>query len=281
MKTIRLLIATIALMSLSQVMYTQDDYGEFLQQARQCLTEEGCTDTEYNTYLDIAHNIGIELGCFNEECQNGGSSAITLNNIFNGHEYVDLGLPSGTLWATCNVGANNPEDYGNYYAWGETSTKSTYDYENYRYSTDTWYYGTKLTKYCGVAGFGNNGFTDNLTALQSGDDPATASWGSGWQTPSEAQWDELLANTTNEWTTRSGKAGCLFTSKKNGQTLFLPASGGRCEFGEAGSYGYYWSRSLNTDNPYNAWYFGFLSNDCYMGHFDRSNGFTVRPVRQK
>ena len=196
------------------------------------------------------------------------------------YEYVDLGLPSGTLWATCNMGASKPEGYGSYYAWGETSTKSTYSWENYKYANGSY---DKLTKYCGQSSYGNNGFTDNLTDLQSGDDPA-ASWGSGWRTPTKAQWDELLSNTTNQWTKRNGVSGRLFTSKKNGQTLFLPAAGNRwdTELNDAGSYGYYWSRSLYTDYPNYAWYLDFNSDDCYMYYgYYRFNGFCVRPVRQK
>ena len=112
------------------------------------------------------------------------------------HEFVDLGLPSGTLWATCNVGANKPEEYGNYYAWGEIGTKNSYEWNTYKYATGS--YDT-LTKYCSKSDMGNNGFSDNRTSLQSDDDPAVANCGSGWQTPSKAQWDELLKNTTNKW----------------------------------------------------------------------------------
>lgn len=202
----------------------------------------------------------------------------SLTGSANGHEWVYLGLPSGTVWATCNIGASKPEGYGNYYAWGETSTKSTYNWDTYKYANGAYY---KLTKYCGNSDYGNNGFTDKLTTLQSGDDPATANWGSGWQTPSKAQWDELLSNTTNQWTTKNGVKGRQFTSKKNGQTLFLPAAGYRwaSELDDAGSGGYYWSRSLSTDLPNGAWDLSFISGSCYMGNGGRSGGFSVRPVR--
>ena len=201
-----------------------------------------------------------------------------LTGSANGHEWVDLGLPSGTLWATCNVGADTPEGYGNYYAWGETSTKSTYNWSTYKYANGA---QDKLTQYCNKSNYGNNGFTDNLTTLQSGDDPATANWGSGWQTPSKSQWVELLQNTTNQWTTKSGVKGRLFTSKKNGQTLFLPAAGYRWgdELSYAGSYGNYWSSSLYTDSPYYAWSLGFGSDGCVMNGYDRYGGQSVRPVR--
>ena len=195
-----------------------------------------------------------------------------------GHDYVDLGLPSGTLWATCNIGASKPEDYGDYFAWGETKTKSVYDWSTYKYAKGNY---DKLTKYCKKSKFGNNGFTDNLTELQTSDDPAMANWDSGWQTPSKAQWEELLENTFNEWTTLNGKEGRLFTSKKNGQTLFLPAAGCRDNSGlnDAGSWGYYWSSSLNTDYPYLAWSFYFYSGNFYMISGNRYYGQSVRGVR--
>ena len=202
------------------------------------------------------------------------------NGSAGGHEYIDLGLPSGTLWATCNVGANKPEDYGNYYAWGETTTKRTYNWDTYKYANGAF---DKLTKYCNKSNYGNNGFTDNLTTLQSGDDPAPANWGSGWRTPTKAQWDELLNNTTSQWTTQNGVKGRLFTSKKNGQSLFLPAAGYRwdAELHGTGSGGYYWSRSLYTDYPIIAWYLDFNSGDCLVSSYYRRNGFSVRPVREK
>ena len=204
----------------------------------------------------------------------------SLTGSANGHEWVDLGLPSGTLWATCNIGSSKPEGYGNYYAWGETSTKSTYNWNTYKYANGS---SDKLTKYCSRSEYGSNGFTDKLTTLQSGDDPATANWGRGWQMPSRAQWEEMLSNTTNQWTTQNGVKGRLFTSKKNGQTLFLPAAGYRwdCELGYAGSYGNYWLRSLRTDDvlPGRAWYLYFCSDDCYMDNSGRNLGQSVRPVR--
>ena len=208
--------------------------------------------------------------------------SVTASASFNGHEYVDLGLPSGTLWATCNVGAAKPEGYGNYYAWGETKPQAgnAYSWSSYKYANGSY---DRLTKYCNKSEYGNNGFTDNLTTLQSGDDPAVANWGSGWRTPSKSQWDELIANTTNQWTTRNGVSGRLFTSKKNGQTLFLPAAGrrGGGELDSAGSCGNYWSRSLNTDYPGLARHLYFLSDRCNVSTNGRIGGFSVRPVREK
>ena len=111
----------------------------------------------------------------------------------NGHEYVDLGLPSGTLWATCNVGASKPEEYGDYFAWGETKPKSDYSWETYKWCKGS---SKTMTKYCTNSKYGYNGFTDDLWELLPEDDAATVNWGSGWQTPSLAQLKELFNSIT-------------------------------------------------------------------------------------
>ena len=195
----------------------------------------------------------------------------------NGHEYVDLGLPSGTLWATCNVGATTPEGYGNYFAWGETEPKTSYNWSTYKYwKTDY----VQLTKYCSNSSYGYNGFTDNLTVLQPSDDAATANWGSGWCMPTMEQWDELFQNTTYTWTTQNGVSGRLFTAS-NGRSLFLPAAGflwdDKLLF--VGSDGDYWSSSLNTDCPYDAWNFYFDSGSYDVDGCYRCFGQCVGAVR--
>ena len=197
---------------------------------------------------------------------------------YNGHDYVDLGLPSGTLWATCNVGATKPEEYGDYFAWGETKQKTIYNLNTYRYCNNG--DEEQLTKYCNNFEYGYHGFTDNLTVLQPEDDAATMNWGSGWSTPTEEQWEELLENTDNAWKTWDGVEGRLFAGK-NGTVLFLPAASFRwgSELNYAGSIGDYWSRSLDTDNPGRAWGLGFYSGDCGVGNYNRSSGQSVRPVR--
>lgn len=198
----------------------------------------------------------------------------------NGHDYVDLGLPSGTLWATCNVGASTPEGYGDYFAWGETSLKSIYNWYTYLYCMDG--YGT-LTKYCNDPGYGYNNFTDNLTTLEPSDDAATANWGNGWRVPTDEEWNELCQNTSNSWTTQNGVNGRLFTSS-NGNSLFLPAAGSRYEYGSlyTGERGHYWSNSLYINDALNAWMLYFNSGSCYVVGFKFNNrylGHTVRAVR--
>ena len=190
-------------------------------------------------------------------------------------DWVDLGLPSGLLWATRNVGATSPEDYGDYFAWGETSPKEVYNWDTYRYCNGDY---DQLTKYCSKSSFGYNGFTDNLTILQPGDDAATANYGG--RTPTKEEWQELLNNTTVSWTTLNGVNGRLFTAS-NGNSLFLPAAGYRwvSSLYDAGSDGDYWSSSLYTDDPVYAWYFYVGSGDQDMSSSGRDNGHSVRAVR--
>jgi hypothetical protein len=195
------------------------------------------------------------------------------------HEYVDLGLPSGLLWATCNVGANAPEEYGDYFAWGETQPKDYYHWNTYQYCMGT---SQTMTKYCSNASNGYNGFTDNLTTLLPEDDAATVNWGNGWRMPTKEEFQELLDNTTVTWTQQNGVNGRLFTAS-NGSSLFLPAAGGRynSDLHDADSYGNYWSSSLSTEVSYQAGHFRFVSNNYLLDdHRHRLRGFTVRPVRE-
>lgn len=204
------------------------------------------------------------------------------HNIIGGHEYVDMGLPSGLFWATCNIGSNNPEEYGDYFAWGETEIKDSYDLANYKYSVE----GSdelhpQLTKYCNIPSYGYNGFTDTLTVLLPEDDAATTNWGNGWRTPTAEEWQELYSNTTIRLTKQNGVYGCLITAH-NGNSLFLPAAGHHWgeEFIGAGNDGAYWSSSLFTDYPYGVWYFVFESSYIHVSYYGRYYGFSVRPVHE-
>ena len=196
------------------------------------------------------------------------------DNPSDNHVYVDLGLPSGLLWATCNVGADSPEDYGDYFAWGETQPKNVYDWSTYTCGDSD-----DLTKYCNDSDYGCNGYTDNLTILQAGDDAATAKWDSGWRTPTHEEWNELFSHCTSVWTTQNGVNGQHFTGP-NGNTLFLPAAG--CRWGgnltDAGDLGYYWSSSLFTDHPDSAWGSLFGLGISGMGSNYRDRGLSVRAV---
>jgi uncharacterized protein (TIGR02145 family) len=202
------------------------------------------------------------------------------------HTYVDLGLPSGTLWAISNVGAEMPEAYGYYFAWGEAQSKSYYDWSSYQYSNGGTYaeewdqYIPYLIKYCSNSFYGHNGFTDNLTILEAGDDAATANWGDGWRTPTDNEWVELLAYCTHTWTTRNGIEGRLFTAP-NGNSLFLPAAGRRDggSLEGVGRGGYYWSSTIYSDNR-GALSFHFTYTDYYNMYGDfRYYGQSFRTVR--
>ena len=207
-----------------------------------------------------------------------GAAGMTNAKAQGTHAYVDLGLPSGLLWATCNVGADTPEGYGSYFAWGETEPKDYYDWNTYQHCNGDY---DQLTKYCSNASYGYNGFTDGLTVLLPEDDAATANWGEGWRMPTKEEWEELRDNTTVEWTTQNGVAGRRFTAA-NGNSLFLPAAGNRWggELNYAGSDGYYWSSSLHTVSPNYAWYFYFNSGYYYVLNSYRDLGRSVRAVRE-
>ena len=196
------------------------------------------------------------------------------------HDYVDLGLPSGTLWATCNVGANSPEEYGDYFAWGETSEKDYYDYGTYEYCNGTF---TSFTKYCTSSEYGNNGFTDGKTVLEPADDAATVNMGDSWCTPSLKQLQELIGKCSRKWTQMNGVEGILLTGP-NGNQIFLPAAGYRWEgeLNTAGFYGSYRSNSICQGADQVSYYIWFDSNNnCnweYLGG-RRAEGNSVRAVR--
>lgn len=221
------------------------------------------------------------VSCGDDDDDNGNENGSGTEIVAGNHEYVDLGLPSGTLWATCNVGASKPEDYGDYFAWGETMPKEAYDWSTYKWFNSS---GNTLIKYCTDSHYGT---VDNKTELDSKDDAAIANWGSDWRMPDVEQLSELYddKNTTAVWTIQNGVRGLLITSKKNGMSLFLPAAGYRTTSGSlnnAGSFGYYWSCSFSTDYQSNATatYMGFVSDGISFDYGHRSVGGSVRPVRK-
>ena len=204
------------------------------------------------------------------------------NNKTTNDQWVDLGLPSGTLWATCNLGADAPEQNGDYFAWGESKTKNVFSWESYAYGGEYDQTGATnpLTKYCSLPESGLNGFTDNLTTIEASDDAATVLLGNDACIPTKEQWDELMDNTTVEWTTVNDVKGLKFTSRTNEASIFLPAAGGCYDSGryDEGSCGYYYSSSLNTEHPVHAWACYLSANSQDMGSTPRYYGFTVRAV---
>lgn len=182
-------------------------------------------------------------------------------NVHEGHEWVDLGLPSGLKWATCNVGASTPGDYGNYYAWGETSTKAEYTHLNY-------------------TSYGKSG--SNIGG-NSSCDAARANWGGSWRMPTKAEFQELVDNCTWTWTTQNGKDGYKVTGP-NRNSIFLPAAGSR-GYGDAlyhdGEGGEYWSSSSfeSDTDAYDTYQLSFYEGGRYVFCWgDPSLGLSVRPV---
>ena len=186
---------------------------------------------------------------------------------YNGHEYVDLGLPSGLKWATCNVGATSPEDYGDYFAWGETETKEDYSSS------------TSLTYGFSISELKSQGYIDENGNLTASHDAATANWGGAWRMPTKAEFEELKNNCSWKWTTQNGVNGYKVTGT-NGNSIFLPAAG--CRSGsslyDAGSDGYYWSSTPNESRSDSAWSLYFNSSEFDMNSIYRGNGRSVRPV---
>lgn len=186
---------------------------------------------------------------------------------------VDLGLPSGTLWADRNVGADSPEDYGDYFAWGETSTKSTYNWRTHKWCQGN---STSMTKYCNKSSYGTK---DNKTVLDLEDDAAYVNMGAEWRMPTYDEQKELINNCTWTWTRQKGTKGYKVTGP-NGKSIFLPAAGYRYDSNlyYAGSNGDYCSSSLNESNPCYAWSLGFYWGGHNTNTNYRSPGLPVRAV---
>ena len=177
-------------------------------------------------------------------------------------EAIDLGLPSGTLWANLNMGATVPEEYGGFYAWGETTVKDFYAWSNYTYCDGS--YNTCYDIGEDIAGTNY--------------DVAHVKWGGNWCMPTYDQIQELLDYCTSKWTTLNGVKGKLFTGE-NGNSIFLPAVGysWNNEHGEEGEFGYYWSSTLCMD-PYGAYYLSFRKQNDRINHYRRGYGRSVRAV---
>ena len=193
------------------------------------------------------------------------------------HAYVDLGLPSELKWATCNIGADKPEDYGYYYAWGETEPKTDYSWSTYKFELGTDYNGP-FSKYVTNSSYGT---VDNKTVLDPEDDAAHVNWGGRWRMPTDDEWTELSTKCIWTWTTQNGVNGRLVTGP-NGKSIFFPAAGFRynTDLDNAGSYGIYWSSSLKSDYPYDAYGVYFYSDGVERGYGGRCYGQSVRPVSE-
>ena len=203
---------------------------------------------------------------------------------------IDLGLPSGLKWASFNLGATKPEEYGDYYAWGETEpyysnldplTWKDGKSKGYGWSSYKWCNVSDvvtLTKYCYMNGY--NDYTDTKTVLDLDDDAACLNLGSNWRMPTEAEWTELMENCNWTWTTQNQVNGIVLTGP-NGNEIFLPTSGGRWRdslLDDVGSKSVYWSSSLSPSTPYFARCMHLDSSDFYWTNDNRCRGLSVRPV---
>ena len=202
-------------------------------------------------------------------------TSVAESGAIDGRGYVDLGLSSGTLWATCNVGAESPEEYGDYFAWGETSPKLDYSWETYKYGDDD----EQLTKYCTKNSYGKDGFVDDKAMLDADDDAATVNWGYDWRMPTVDEIEELYSECSSTWTSQNGKIGRLFTGP-NGNTLFLPAAGYfvKTSLSNVGYGGSCWSSMLAVGGPWSAYYYYWDSTEKTVIRNSRVCGRPVRPV---
>ena len=221
-----------------------------------------------NAYYMEANWDGSTLYFSNEFCPDG-----------NHPHMIDLGLPSGTKWACCNVGANSPVECGDYFAWGETAPKEGYLYSNYKWFIGGDYH--QITKYCSNSDYG---IVDNIIELDLADDAAYVNWGLEWRMPETAQFSELHENCRSEWTKVNGMGGYLFKSKTNDRAVFFPAAGWYNPYGfqELDAAGNYWSRfNLYTSYPYYAYVLAFRYGNMgvnTLGIIGRQNGCSVRAV---
>ena len=188
-------------------------------------------------------------------------------------EVVDLGLPSGLKWRSMNVGASKPEEYGNYYAWAETSPKSNYASSNYKYPSTN--YGDGIIVYAKYDTTPVQG--DGKTVLEAEDDAATANLGNGWRTPTFKEFKELRENCTWTWKTQNGVNGMLVTGP-NGKSIFLPAGGwyDKTTLNNKTTYGSYWT-ATGDGGTANA--VDFVNNDKDKALVPRCEGRSVRPVK--
>ncbi len=257
---------------------------------------DGYTPYLYGSFTSSTHNLDIDVVeyknnqdytvyRFNTQCydnvlavgksgymniptvdDHNGWMVTLLEETINGYKCINLGL--SVKWATCNVGASTPEGYGNYYAWGETSTKS-----NYSNSTSTTYGKT-------ISQLQSSGILDNNGNLTPDYDAASKNWGGTWRMPTKAEIQELIDNCTTTWTIQNGVYGRKVSSKKNGNSIFIPAAGYRdgSSLSNGGSYGIYWSSSPYEGSTNYAYNLYFRSSNFYLDYDGRYYGQSVRPA---
>lgn len=210
----------------------------------------------------------------NTQYEFGGIKSFTTADeaIEYSHEYVDLGL--SVKWATCNIGALSPEEYGDYFAWGEVTTKKNYNWTTYKLCNGT---SSTIKKYCTSNKYGT---VDNKITLAAEDDAATVHWKDSWRMPTEEEWYELCRDCTWKWTSKRSVKGYVITSKTNGNSIFLPAAG-LCDYDNylyTNERGYYWSSSLVESTPSLSFALKFDSYEYSKEKLGRAYGKAIRPV---
>ena len=227
--------------------------------------------TEWNTKSN-GSGVSYPLGCVISIDKNITLYAQWKKCLGNPSEYVDLGL--SVKWATCNVGASKPEEYGDYFAWGENHPKSTYNWSTYKWCDGS---ETTLTKYNSNS---SNGIVDNKRTLELDDDAARVNWGGSWRIPTSQELEELRTECTWILTTQNGVKGYNVTSKNNGNSIFLPAAGyhDHGDIDYAGTYFYCWSNSLYTVTSAILLYTSASPTVVNWGPQSRYSGLSVRPV---
>ena len=264
----------------------------FLVQQRELEAQE---DADRKAREEVAERLTHILGGLTKHAEKKAKEEAD-RKAFNGHEWIDLGL--SVKWAAYNLGADSPEDPGDYFAWGETIPKQSYQWNNYKFCINSDSVREERIKHPFLKSlFGKkkadihifskynieevHGTVDNKVNLELCDDAARANWGGKWRMPTDAEWTELLTKCTWIWTTEGGKNGYKVTSKTNGNSIFLPAAGYRdTGLHYVGVFGYYRSSSLDTEFPSRAWYVFFSSDSVYGGHGDRYYGHSIRPVSE-
>lgn len=244
------------------------EYGDSIPEV--CLLTDLEPETRYYVRSFVQNGTDILYG-------NEVIFTTTAPLMSSGHEYVDLGL--SVMWATCNVGAEYPEDYGYHFAWGEIEPKKEYTWENYKYGSSP----TNVIKYSALTGYG---CFDGKRILDLWDDAAYMNWGGDWRMPTLEEAEELIRNTTWTWITQNGVQGCRVTSNINGNSIFLPATGyyQDSEYIDEGTNVGIWtntasspSRGTGVANNKNK----DKTNPTDLYAFERSNGDPVRPVLGK
>ena len=228
-----------------------------------------------SSFVNVKEN--LKIYALYEKNVTTTDQGVTVSGKVGIYTYVDLGLPSGTKWATYNVGATKPTEYGDYFAWGETKPKKDYNFDTYKWCKGS---SRSMTKYCTKSDYGT---VDNKKVLDAEDDAATANWGSAWRMPTWDEIKELLDGCSWELVedfNGSGVNGQLGTSKKNGSTIFLPAAVLLCDtnLSNAGGDGNYWSSSLDESYPIGAYILSFLDGFIVWDQDTRSFGLSVRAV---